>query len=109
MEDDAGCAPDAVSFWTPTKNRRWRRRDAETGGCYAAFLLAAESVLKRGTRRNKKKRKVRVDADAWLKVLYETDDVAAVHKPAGMLTHSRTTAPVSRRRSRMWLSRSSVS
>lgn len=84
MEDDAGCAPDAVSFSLAASAMARAARDGEA----RAFLLAAESVLKRGTRRNKKKKKVRVDADAWLKVLYETDDVAAVHKPAGMLTHS---------------------
>lgn len=84
MGDDAGCAPDAVSFSLAASAMERAGKSDEA----SAFLLAAECVLKRGTRQNKKKKKVRIEKDdSYLKVLYETEDVAVVHKPAGMLTH----------------------
>lgn len=83
MRDALGVAPDVVSYalCASALTREGRGADAE------AMLERAAEELRRGTRQNRKKKKRRNDDDAPIVVLRDSDGIAAVVKPAGVLTH----------------------
>jgi len=84
MRDALDVAPDVVTYalCASALTREGRLRDAE------ATLERASEALRRGTRPNRKQKKRAKNDDEWsMVVLRDSDGIAAVVKPAGVLTH----------------------